>query len=605
LLGILALMPVNPMISHWADNEQRNHYFGYWFGHDMFTPPFGIYPEMEKNTILFGGTDPGRFNPTYMIFCESFIPASKKPMDPKFDRRDVYLITQNALADGTYLSYIRAHYNRSAQIDPPFFVNFFRTSKDEAEGTTNAFAKMWVPVDRFFTDLGARIEARRRREGVYPPQEIITPSVHDSEVAFNTYMADAAQRLQHDRMYPNEPRKIKPGEEVREAEGRISVSGQVAVMAINGLLTKTIFDANPTNAFYVEESFPLEWMFPYLTPYGIIMKINRNQVQEFTPEMIAKDHEFWSKYSERFIGNWITYDTPVKDLCAFAERVYQRREFKDFKGDPAFVRDDNAQKAFSKLRSAIGGLYFWRLNSTKNMAENQRLLREAEFALKQSFAFCPYSPEAVYKYVNLLVNLQRPDDAEMLVDTCLTFDPENPSMHQLKATIGEIKKGAVIAQQAQSSIGQIEARYNTNPTDLKVAFELASAYLSMQRTNEANLVLERLVSDPNARPETLLSVANAYSQLQNVTGLEATLTKLVKALPENPEAWYDLARAQVMMRKIPEAMKSLRTAVILSNKRLKTNSAAKNLAQEAPNEPAFAGIRNLPDFAKALSAQEP
>src|SRR5438132_7469600 len=115
-----------------------------------------------------------------MIFCESFIPPSKKPMDPKFDRRDVYLITQNALADGTYLSYIRAHYNRSAQIDPPFFVNFLRSAREEEEGRTNLLARMFVPADRFFTDLGARIEARRRGEGVYPRKEILTPSVEDS-----------------------------------------------------------------------------------------------------------------------------------------------------------------------------------------------------------------------------------------------------------------------------------------------------------------------------------------------------------------------------------------------------------------------------------------
>ena len=605
LLGIFVLMPIYPMLAHWSDNEQRGHYFGYWFGHDMFTPPFGVYPEMEKNTILFGGTDPGRFNPTYMIFCESFIPASKKPMDPKFDRRDVYLITQNALADGTYLSYIRAHYNRSAQIDPPFFVNFFRTANDEREDTTNSFAKLWVPVDNYFTKLGAEIEARRRKEGVYPVKEIITPSVRDSEIAFNTYMADAAARLQHDRMYPNEPKKIKPGEEVREVEGKISVTGQVAVMAINGLLTKTIFDANPTNAFYVEESFPLDWMFPYLTPYGIIMKINRNPVAEFTPDIMAKDHEFWSKYSERFIGNWITYDTPTKDLCAFAEKVYIRREFSGFKGSPAFIRDDNAQKAFSKLRSAIGGLYFYRLNTAKTAQENQRLLKEAEFAFKQSFAFCPYSPEAVYKYVNLLVNLQRSDDAEMVVDTCLKFDPENPSMHGLKANLQEIKKGQAMAQQAQSSIAAIEARYNTNPSDLKAAFDLASAYLALQKSNEANLVLERLVAQPNASPETLLSVANAYSTLQNMTGLEATLSKLVKALPENPEAWYDLARARAAMRKVPESLDALRTAVILSNKRLATNQAARNLATDAPNDPALAGLRNLPEFQKALHPQQP
>ena len=83
-----------------------------------------VYPEMDRNTILFGGTDPGRFCPTYMIFCESFVPPKDKPMDPSFDRRDVYLITQNALADGTYLDYLRAQYFRSAQVDPPFFREF-------------------------------------------------------------------------------------------------------------------------------------------------------------------------------------------------------------------------------------------------------------------------------------------------------------------------------------------------------------------------------------------------------------------------------------------------------------------------------------------------
>ena len=59
-----------------------------------------------------------------MIFCESLVPPKDKPMHPNFDRRDVYLITQNALADGTYLDYLRAQYFRSAQVDPPFFREF-------------------------------------------------------------------------------------------------------------------------------------------------------------------------------------------------------------------------------------------------------------------------------------------------------------------------------------------------------------------------------------------------------------------------------------------------------------------------------------------------
>ena len=129
-LGLFAAMPLYSGLSHWFDSDQRNHWFGYWFGHDMFTPPFKgadgkpLYPEMTKDAVLFGGTDPGRFCPTYMIFCESFTPHDcQPPEDQNFDRRDVYIITQNALADGTYLYYIRAHYNRSTQIDPPFFRN--------------------------------------------------------------------------------------------------------------------------------------------------------------------------------------------------------------------------------------------------------------------------------------------------------------------------------------------------------------------------------------------------------------------------------------------------------------------------------------------------
>jgi len=192
LVALFAILPIRSILAHWADNEQRGHYFGYWFGHDMFTPPFLdpatgkfsydlkrreellktpqarlIYPEMDQDTVLYGGTDPGRFNPTYMIFCESFVPPSKRNfMNPKFDRRDVYLITQNALADGTYLNYIRAQYNRSAQIDPPFFSELVRGPREveltDTVAVTNLVARMMRPLDRFFLGLGDRIEKDRR-----------------------------------------------------------------------------------------------------------------------------------------------------------------------------------------------------------------------------------------------------------------------------------------------------------------------------------------------------------------------------------------------------------------------------------------------------------
>src|SRR5262249_55568325 len=152
--------------------------------------------------------------------------------------------------------------------------------------------------------------------------EIYSATTEDSTACFNEYISDATKRAEHDARFPNEQRQVKPGEDVHFDGGRVQVSGQVAVMAINGLLTKVIFDKNPDHEFYVEESFPLDWMYPYLTPFGIIMKINRQPIGEMGEEAIARDHDFWSKYSDRLIGNWIKYDTSVDQICEWAEQVY-------------------------------------------------------------------------------------------------------------------------------------------------------------------------------------------------------------------------------------------------------------------------------------------
>ena len=98
-----------------------------------------------------------------MIFCESFTPHKCQPVeDQKFDRRDVYIITQNALADPPYLNYIRAHYYRSAQSDPPFFSELARTVLKDKEYETNLLARVAAPLDRFVAAFGERVEKRRR-----------------------------------------------------------------------------------------------------------------------------------------------------------------------------------------------------------------------------------------------------------------------------------------------------------------------------------------------------------------------------------------------------------------------------------------------------------
>jgi tetratricopeptide (TPR) repeat protein len=622
-LCIFATAPVYSSLSHWYKSEQRNHWFGYWFGHDMFTPPFGIYPEMSRNTILFGGTDPGRFCPTYMIFCESFIPHSCQPLeDQKFDRRDVYLITQNALADGTYLDYLRAQYFRSQQKDPPFFSRFIKyiavtigignpanvimdgidmgkgdTGNSLVDGIANLLDST---LDKPLTALGASIEKRRRAEGVYPPKEIYIPSPLDSQNCFQEYTEDVAHRQQLG--------QLKPGEEVHaDAEGHVQVSGQVAVMEINGLLCKVIFDHNPTNDFYVEESFPLDWMYPYETPSGIIMKINRNPLPELTDDIFKKDHEFWSKYSERLCGNWITYDTTVQQIADFAEKVYLGNNYEGYTGDRKFIRDDDGQKAFSKLRSSIAGVYAWRLTPQcppeyrqKTQASQQALIKETDFAFKQSFAFCPYSPEAVFRYVNFLLGFQRFDDALIVAKTCQKLDPYNDQVSGLIAQLENYKKQYGDMSRAQNQMQQMQSEATTNPADLPNILGLAGTYLQMQQTNAAISLFDEAITNAHISTAQLGAIASFYAESGRIIKLEGVLGRIVVITPDQPEPRYDFAAVEAVLGKTNEALENLKVALDLNAKRLKANPAATDLLTQARTDGHLNSLRNLPEFQKLV-----
>jgi len=643
LLALFLVAPVYSGLTHWYDSEQRNHWFGYWFGHDMFTPPFTdtngqlsydnvrraelmkdpdqaklIYPEMTRDTILFGGTDPGRFCPTYIIFCESFIPHYCQPkQDQKFDRRDVYIITQNALADGTYLDYLRAQYNRSKQVDPPFFSRLFRYtvalagvgkgsvatdggdlgSGDSGNAAVEAICNLLnFTLDIPSTRWGAYVEKYRRAAGVYPPKEIYIPSPEDSQTCFQSYEEDVARRQQLG--------QLKPGEDVNVENGRVQVSGQVAVMEINGLLCKVIFDQNPTNEFYVEESFPLDWMYNYETPFGIIMKINRTPVTELSDDVFARDHAFWSKYSERLCGNWITYDTTVKEIADFVQRVYIQHNYQGYTGSPAFVRDQDAQKAFSKLRSSQAGMYAWRCAPTcppefrqKSAASQEALRRETDFAFKEAFAFCPYSPEAVFRYINFLLQYGRFDDALTVAETCQKLDPFND---QISGTVEQLKNYKLQNAERSQAMGEVDAMENmarTNPGNVQNLIRLGGTYLAMTQTNRGFQVLNQAINSPNISYQDATMVAQYFAQLGNIPGFEAALTRLVAIAPNEPEPRFHLAEVMAVTGRASDAMADLQAALTLSRKQ----NPASTMAAQAQSDPNFTIIRNLPEFQKLVA----
>src|SRR5208283_4810261 len=95
-----------------------------------------------------------------------------------------------------------------------------------------------------------------------------------------------------------------------------------------------------------EQSFPLDWMYPHLSPHGVVMKLNRMPLDTIPTNEMEKDLEFWTA------------------------------KIKQLKANPRFAMD-YTRKPYSHLRCSIAGVYAWRSapQNTKDAAERQRMFR--------------------------------------------------------------------------------------------------------------------------------------------------------------------------------------------------------------------------------------
>jgi hypothetical protein len=301
---------------------------------------------------------------------------------------------------------------------------------DPGRGLVTALCRSQIQADPFYTLTQNALADSRYLDylrSMYG-KRIYLPTAEDSQKAFADYTQDVTRR--------KELNQLKPGEEVTVEQGRVQVRGQVAVMSINGLLVKDIFEHNPNCEFYLEESFPLDWMYPYLVPHGLIFKLNHEPLPALPAEQVAADHAFWSKQCGAMLGDWLKPETTVSNVCAFVSVVYLKKDYSHFTGDQEFVTNDFATRSYSKLRSSLAGLYAWRLTMNKAEAGDKAQLRaETDYAFKQAFALCPFSPEAVYRYVNFLLAQNRTEDAVLIAATASKLNPENEQLKNLLAQL--------------------------------------------------------------------------------------------------------------------------------------------------------------------------
>jgi tetratricopeptide (TPR) repeat protein len=310
-------------------------------------------------------------------------------------------------------------------------------------------------------------------------------------------------------------------------------------MAINGILTKYIFDQNKAkHDFYIEESYVIPWMYPYLTPHGLIMKINDEPLATLPADLVQNDHEFWSWYTERLTSN------------------------------PKFMRDVVARKTFSKLRSALGGLYVYRRN-----------LAEAEHAFGQAIELYDLSPEANFRLADVYTQQAKYPEAIDLINRFLEKDEGNDKVRDY---LGQIEKMQVLDQERR----RLEPLL-AQGVDLKTAMELVKVYRSLGRISQFEALATRLISDPKVPGDVYREVGQLSAESRRFGLALNAYTQWTQREPRNHEAWIELAATQLALRQHQEMFTSLTQAV---------NTGGESARSLLRGDTRFNAVRGAPYF---------
>lgn len=469
----IALLPLQENV---LKSSRRGHWFGWMYGVDMLKP-------MDKGAIVFGGTDPGRFIPTYMIFCESQQPNRFK-RDPEFDRSDLYIITQNALADVSYERYIRDHYD-----------------------------------DRFRPKTYTAFEKWLGRDKQYPKQGL---ELLDDEAFGQCFR------------------------EFTEAQARRTGSGYdtLDIFRLNGIVAKWIFEKNKDkHTFYVEESVRIDWMYPYMVPSGLVMRLNKEPLDKLSPAVIAEDRKFWDAYTARLLG------------------------------DPHFARDVDAQRSFAKLRNSTANMYRWR-----------GLKDEALYAYRQALQLSADNLEVVETYFQYLMQLDLFDEAQELIARSHVIDPRNDSYDKMMA---DIRQARAVMMQLQ----EVQQQLRENPKNLNLRMREVELLGNRRNPEEFLSSLEKMV----AQPELPNDVFVQYMRLLTDTAYYDDALRLMllrtKVDPKNGDLHFNLAALAAYRGQTKQSLQSLRQAIAL-NHAVYTESAR--------TDPRFQSLHKNAEFRKLI-----
>jgi tetratricopeptide (TPR) repeat protein len=459
-------------------SSQRGHWFGWMYGHDMLV-------DLPKDSFVFGGTDPGRFVPTYMVFGESF---EKYKRDPDFDRRDLYIVTQNALADTFYNRYIRSHYT----VERPTTFNW--------------------------------IEKLLGRDKTYPEERLVLPHREDIMGLFEELMKQYQQN---------------PGVLPNPQTDPVSLNSAVAEWIF--LRNRDKKDGTPRH-FYVEESFPMQWSYPYAIPHGLCYEINHDKLEALPPGTAEKDLAWWDDYIKRL------------------EAV------------PGFRHDDLAMHSFAKLRNTGGNIY-----SFRNMND------AAERAYKQALYLWPANTETTSNLVNLYTRLGRFKEARDLVAEYLPMDPNSKVLQRLMVTTEARVKAS---QELPAQMAALQA----NPGNKQMLAPVIQSLMVLGRVPEADQVISNAIAATPDDARFLREMINFYAMQQRIPQALEVAVKLEHAQPDQWDVPYTIAKYQLVTGQRQQAYANIAKALKMGGNTAFQQITHEQLFQQVLGDPALQAI---------------
>ena len=481
-----------PLWSNFDGCSQAGHWFGYMYGSDMMR-------DMDKNAVYYGGSDPGRFVPTFMAFVESQQPDAWKAdwaLHPQetakighgFDRRDVTVITQNALCDTFYATYIREQYDAR-----------FRPAK-------------WTPFEKW---LG--------RDQAYPELPVTCVSNEELVEAWDEYSR-----------WPDVAARIARGEpELR--------SGSNDVFDINGIVAQKIFEKNKRDhTFYLEQSVPITWMYPYLLPSGLIFKLNADPLDKLPDDAVAEDRKFWDAYSQKLLA------------------------------DGRFRIDTDATLTFGKLAFWHSDLYRWR-----------KMDAEQEYFLRMAIRLCPQLQDAVSSLTNLLVTQQRFDEALAVIQKAEVDDPRNDAFTGIEAFVTESRVSG------KREI-ELKAQLAKNPYDIDLNLELGRLYQVEGKFPQLNDTLRTVAGLTNWSDESMGPIVQYYVEdVHNYDAAIAFIEARSRVDTKDPKLFFELAALHAVQDQTDDTLKNLGEAIALD---------PTNVPMAAKVDPRFGALHDDPRF---------